>query len=618
MISAALAAQLAALRAQATASTVPGGLLAWWGSSPMPDGAPGASPLSLSEWTRTMYGLRQAALSPGLVPSMASVNAMTTALRCDGPLPVALTHYRGFRPRATFAAEVMAAAQSGGALREPVPPLAEVIEPFELFMSAAPMHEQWAQANPVFRSRFVTWSFDQRFLFIAPGDPIPTRIAFDAGDGRGFRDVRFGDVLASTHPTGDTITFAVRCWWGTTLREARGTVQLGGPAAPPMPDDTWRVGMPGGNAGTAWVFRAPGHADVVRPVIFTEGFPGGFACDYLYEMFNQGGLITGLQAAGHDVILVGYDNGTCDMTQNASVIQGVLATVASRTTHRAAIGGVSMGGLIPRYALAWMEAHGLPHHAHLYVSIDAPHRGSATAVAIQWFARYFASSMPLAADFETLLDTPANRQFLVQFLEDATVGLDPLRTQWLAALAAVGGYPRQVRRIALASGSGAGGRSITPGSTMLTWDGSPFIGCTLRASGASGDSVTVAEGRSLLADPAAPARVTMTSHAGWEGVPGGQNDYTATAAVIAGMLRCGMATPAGLGACSVPTVSALDLDVDPTAPVPPHGTVPSPFDDALPNTENAPHCTISAAQARWLIEHITTSARAAAPSGSPS
>ena len=44
-----------------------------------------------------------------------------------------------------------------------------------------------------------------------------------------------------------------------------------------------------------------------------------------------------------------------------------------------------MGGLVSRYALAWMEKQGEDHGTRTYLSIDAPHRGTYTSLGVQWF-----------------------------------------------------------------------------------------------------------------------------------------------------------------------------------------------------------------------------------------
>ncbi len=604
MINPALARQLATLLAQANATTVPSGLLAWWGSVPLPDGSGAGGALSLGQWTAVMNALRQAELVPALVLPLPAIDAMTAAIRPDGPLPVAMTRYRVSKPTAAFMAAVNAVAVAGGALPEPLPALADVLETQEVFATAAPMHAQWGRATPTFRSRLATWSFDQRFFVTSPGAPLPERIDFDAGDGVGFRRVQFGDVLASAHPTGETIRYAVRAQWGATTLEARGIVALGG-SPTPLPDETWTLSVPGGLGGTAYVFRAPDHADVVRPVIIAEGFPGGFPCDYLYEMINQGELLESLRAAGHDVILLGFDNGTALMEDNAPVVMACLQQVHARTSHPAAVGGVSMGGLITRYALAWLEQHGLEHHAHLFFTIDTPHRGSVTAVAVQWFTHYFRKAIPMARDFSALIGTDANREFLLAFLTGNTIGVDPKRTSFLRKLAALGEYPQHVRRIAVSCGHGNGGASLPPGAPLLSWTGSPWVGVQLNASAGGSAPALVAQGECLLAPDVPSATLRMTSARSWEGAPGGLNEYTPLAAQIASLMGCGTVQVQAPTACVVPTISALDIDQDPFAPIPAPSTGRSPFHDYTCSATDVVHCTLTPPVAQWLLERLT-------------
>jgi hypothetical protein len=322
-------------------------------------------------------------------------------------------------------------------------------------------------------------------------------------------------------------------------------------------------------------------------------------------MINQGGLLEGLRAAGHDVILLGFDDGTALMEDNAPVVIACLTQVASRTSHPAAVGGVSMGGLITRYALAWMEQHGLPHHAHLYFSIDTPHRGSVTSVAVQWFTHYFRTAIPMASDFAALIHTDANREFLLAFLDGESIGVDPKRTAFMAQLTALGDYPQRVRRIAVSCGHGNGGASLPAGAPMLSWTGSPFVGAQLNASAGGGVMGVVAQGDCLLAPASPPATLGMTSAVSWEGAPGGLNEYTPLAAQIASLLGCGTVQVQAPTACVVPTISALDLDQDPFAPVPPVSAGRSPFHDYTCSATDVVHCTLTPAVAQWLLERLT-------------
>ena len=97
----------------------------------------------------------------------------------------------------------------------------------------------------------------------------------------------------------------------------------------------------------------------------------------------------------------------------------------------------------------------------------------------------------------------------------------------------------------------------------------------------------------------------MSSAESWEGAPGGLNEYTTLAAQIAGLLGCGSVKVQAPTACVVPTISALDLDQDPFAPVPPPSAGRSPFHDYTCSSTDVVHCTLTPAVAQWLLERLT-------------
>jgi hypothetical protein len=58
----------------------------------------------------------------------------------------------------------------------------------------------------------------------------------------------------------------------------------------------------------------------------------------------------------------------------------------------------------------------------------------------------------------------------------------------------------------------------------------------------------------------------------------------------------------------VPTVSALDLDQDPSLAVPPADAGKSPFEDYVFNAENQPHLTITPECSMWLLAALGVAA----------
>src|SRR5208283_3551301 len=146
---------------------------------------------------------------------------------------------------------------------------------------------------------------------------------------------------------------------------ARFTVALSDEPAAPPPDECWKLRAPRaggrrGNTGTAYVYRANGHAQVVNPLIMVEGFPGSHPCDYLYDTLDQQGTATALRAAGYDLVIVGLDQGADEIQRNAQVLIACLREAMRRTDAPLVVGGMSMGGLVSRFALAEMETRGEP------------------------------------------------------------------------------------------------------------------------------------------------------------------------------------------------------------------------------------------------------------------
>ncbi len=608
MISSALQSQLDRLRQQLTPATAGALLCSWWSQLPLPDGQQDTRPRSPIEWQWVMDALCQAQLVDGIVPSVASLKRMTTTIWHDGPLPVALARYRVAVPTPAAVAAVAQAAAAGRALPEPLPPLADLLEHREVFATGIPMHDQWATAPPVVRSRVLVWSFDQRFWCAVPGTPLPDEILFDAGDGQGPREVSFGQKLTSIHPTGETCTYAVTARWGDDVRIARGSVAIGGRSAP-LPDETWELRPPGGPTGRAYVYHPPASAGaqerLTQPVVVSEGFPGGWAGDYIQEMANQHGLMDRLLAAGHSVLLLGYDAGYIPIPENAAVVLACLNRISERCSDTVCLGGVSMGGQTTRYALAWLESHGLSHSCRLYFSIDTPHLGSTTSLEVQWFVQTFAHVIAGAADMRAMINTPANRQFLMAFLEPDGVRPDAAHQELLADFAAVGQFPRRPRCIAIASGHGRGGRSLNPGEPLLNWRDHPFAEATLRVSGAAEDP-PVAIGACYPPGDSQHS-VAYSAPESWEGAPGGQAQYIAIAGALAQSVACGTVEVHKPLACIVPTVSALFLQQDPHLPIPEKPPADSPFQAWATANENLMHCQLSAETAEFLFQEITSS-----------
>lgn len=458
------------------------------------------------------------------------------------------------------------------------------------FAMAPLLHSPFGNGSAVLRSRVVRWWIDARF-FVGDG-AMPRALRLDAGDGLGPRPVPADGIVTAFYGSAvQSVTLTLHAG----ARTARSAIGIGPPVAP-LPDQT--LALPG---ATAWVFLAPGRTQPLKPVVICEGFPGGYACDWLHDMANQCGLLDAMRARGHDVVLFGFADGSGAIDDNAAALIGAIARL-----DPAVVGGVSMGGLVARQALATLDAQGTPHDVALFFTLDTPHQGAYTPLSVQWFAHAYAQRVAGAAQAAAEIDSVANQQFVSHWLrlEDGAwqAGASPLRAAWLARLAAVGGYPTRPRKLALACGRGDGQRRAPPGALQLQWDdGAGFQGA-LHALGGTAPAGTGSQ------TPLPPLAAALEPTA-WDGLPGSTNGYVAQAwALLAAEgQQPQLAQPLNL---SIATVSALDIALPPGQPIPPDA--PTPFDAWHFADTDLPHLALTPALCDALLAALPP-----APSSAP-
>ena len=77
-----------------------------------------------------------------------------------------------------------------------------------------------------------------------------------------------------------------------------------------------------------------------------------------------------LRSAGHDVIAIGFDKGLDTIQSNAAVVVSAIERARSLTDDPLVVGGMSMGGIVSRYALLQMEHNGDDHYIGTEAVID--------------------------------------------------------------------------------------------------------------------------------------------------------------------------------------------------------------------------------------------------------
>lgn len=590
----------------------------WVGEPVWPQGAPDAPVLSQPAFA-ALAGTVLALVSPaGSAPDASALRALITT-QPQQPITLAVLDVPVRRANAAEARALAEAAYITG-----VPPDPRVLHAHasgeRVFAMSLLQADQWQAAEPRVPGRRFSLQLTPASWLGVRHESRPTSLTLDIGDGRGPQPLCWSapvhvDATQSVLASQPSLTLTLIATWEhdgeiQVQRTARCTVPLDG-AMQPLADEHWPlVGTADASGvvrtGTAAVYHATTTQRTPRQfVVMCEGFPGGYTDAYMYAMLDQGALATRWRAAGYDVVVVHLHQGALSIEHNASVFGAALAEARARSATPLVAGGVSMGGLVARYALAWHEQQGLDHGARTLLTIDTPHGGAYTAPAAQSLVEWLRPCSPLAEQVHALLQTPANRQFVAHVVHAGQVQEPAERRAFMEALQQVGDWPQRVQRLGVASGHGRGlAESPNAGSPDATepvvcvqaW---PFVEAQLFTSGASPDRRCIATGST----PWTPSsRVTMPPDVPWEYVPGGRNRYLGLAADLAGALQAGSVTCALPVSCSVPTVSALALSQHPALPVPDPAHGASPFHDYVCNHDNAWHCAISDAVADWIVD----------------
>jgi len=145
--------------------------------------------------------------------------------------------------------------------------------------------------------------------------------------------------------------------------------------------------------------------------------------------------------------------------------------------------GPSMGGLVSRYALTYMEQNTLDHQTGLWISFDSPHLGANIPISFQYAVNYIAEQTGDADMIhmrDVQLNSPAAKQLLLDhytshlqsgspFLQDLTIQLptpNTFRDDFMLEMNSLG-FPTQTRNLSIANGSLNSSMVETPGTIIM-------------------------------------------------------------------------------------------------------------------------------------------------------
>ena len=243
-----------------------------------------------------------------------------------------------------------------------------------------------------------------------------------------------------------------------------------------------------------------------KPIFILDGFDPGDSRDItaLFNAFNNApttdNIVEEVRDEGYDLIIVNFptyisstdntteiDGGADFIQRNAYSVIALLQLIngMTATSDENVIIGASMGGLIARYALRYMEQNAINHDTRLYISFDSPHQGANIPIGIQYLFNYMVNNpiAPLTA-FQPGLDdlnSAAAKQMLVDhYLAHIDIGAGPIaqtgsnlpsgapnfRDAFQTELDNMG-FPQNVRNVAMINGSGTGTTSGSAGANVI-------------------------------------------------------------------------------------------------------------------------------------------------------
>ncbi|WP_017257289.1 T9SS type A sorting domain-containing protein [Pedobacter arcticus] len=264
--------------------------------------------------------------------------------------------------------------------------------------------------------------------------------------------------------------------------------------------------------------NSSGH--IKKPLIVVEGYDAFSAAPTLsITNYNYRSLINDFDetnsqgydfnqalddTASYDLVFLDYANGTDNIVRNAALLQEVITWVNNQkgsSTEQNVVMGVSMGGLVARYALANMTKNNIVTQTRLLITHDSPHQGANVPIGMQKLAFALGSVdvfgykirdvFPSYQEAVDLLNAPATTELLKYRVtsEFSSIANNTFLSSFYKPMVTFSSSNPQptYRFIATSQGSECGTPLFAPGSNILNIQGSagaliPLALTTVKAS----------------------------------------------------------------------------------------------------------------------------------------
>ncbi len=399
-------------------------------------------------------------------------------------------------------------------------------------------------------SAFAISPFTDNYVGLNQQIVLPTNLFFgnqagaissmeiDAGDGMGFRTITTGGALLVNYPDtgykeikyrlnlsgGGQLNSHSKIYISPSVIEDNMALRGGPRPNPELIPVTATNAFEGGYAkGYMTIRYADPSLGLRNPLIVAEGFDNGhitspekqfgenninnFLADVNDDLSSE---LKNLLIAypQYDIVYVDWKIGTDNIKRNAQLLKEVIRKVnmmkaENGSTAKNMIVGLSMGGLVTRWALKEMENSNENHDTKLFVSYDTPHQGANVPLGYQHLAKHmlqlyvktgitagvieyiqFLKNRVSPFQALSLANTPAARQMLINFVNNNNEIDNSEHSQWQTDLRNLG-YPQGVpgsplRIVAVSNASECStAQEAAAGALIMNYEGkfnSRFLG----------------------------------------------------------------------------------------------------------------------------------------------
>lgn len=582
--------------------------------------------VALAELRQIVWELSRSALHAGPVADLEVLDEATAAAIREQVVPMAVLDCRFEAVTERAMRRFVATIARGGDLDLADADRAELLETRRVSL-CRPLVESVPDGERV------AFSFDAAWQVSNSGEQ-PVEIVFDPGDGKGPRSVPPGAQVEAGYDSTGSKTLTV------TLRFADGrettTVAPFRVRALSLPKPSWRIPLVQGShgaevaSGSVCGYYADGRGRMAKPLFLWTGFKtqatlGGQAlvehwaatAEDCFADPDIRKLLEECRKARWDIVIIDIHDTKKSIQANAAMVREAIKKVTLLTRAPREPGAIltgSMGGLIARYALTWMQRDDPPQHIAKAIFFDSPFKGAVIPMSVQYAIDFFALvNTEAETRRERYLNALSAQQMLVQLFDPHWHQQDhpqPRRPfKELDGEFTVLGWPRDTDCYVATSGSGErrgqrkdDGTTLAPEDLMIfaehwealvLWKASAWLH-------AAPDAVqrrSSAFKSTAVGHPGRRWQAYVSQTPPWDSCPGGFYDSVKQ---FAEARQWSTLQLHASNSCFIPTLSAINIDPGPDPYRAPPSVTPKPFKDVYMPAENTRHCELTPEVTKWI------------------